>query len=723
MHLCIAFDHHAEMMIIFNRDKKERDHMRKREGMKKRRSRILAWLLACFMVLSVIQGTGWGSLTVQAEEEVNRLVDLEIEGDWVINDGTVKKTEGTGWSYDADTNALTLTNANLKYIGYDGGTLNLQINGENTISTIDAKKNSLYITGTKKDKLNGNSFTHIDFFTVENIEVNVSEYTVANIIKLKDVNLSSNNISVKTFSCSGCLIKATEYLGIEELFDCSDSEFISAETIYGDEATKKYTNSIEVDNSNNIMRIYGAATLCQNLTIPSNYTIWFAEGASITNLDKLTVNEGANIYVNYRVNEDGFDDYDVHEHNTDGGVTCEWKDADTHVKKSVCKDCPVAYIAETEPESHHYNEQGFCTECDAYQPAVLTTDQYDINGDNSKDNVYEISNAGQLYWFAGLVNGTLPCVDQNTSANAVLTNDITVNENVLVGGKLADDPSEFRNWTPIADNLIIDGTQYGYNGIFDGQNHSISGIYCDSPYRKGSECGFFVYIDLKSIVRDFSVKDSYITSDACNMLGGITGLNNGKIQGCSFDGLITGNSYIGGICGRNERYGNITECYNYGELIAATEGGVTVAGSICAENHSTVTKSGNYGNVKADQSVGGITGDNGGSIVDCYNQGNVNMSSGGYWVGGICGCMDDASITNGYNVGNVTGSGERGEIYGYLQGNNIVTNCYYLSDTEIDDNKDMAGKTKEQSASGKVAYLLQEKCKDAVWGQTLSEEG
>ena len=42
--------------------------MRKREGMKKRRSRILAWLLACFMVLSVIQGTGWGSFTVQAEE-------------------------------------------------------------------------------------------------------------------------------------------------------------------------------------------------------------------------------------------------------------------------------------------------------------------------------------------------------------------------------------------------------------------------------------------------------------------------------------------------------------------------------------------------------------------------------------------------------------------------------------------------------------------------------
>lgn len=29
-------------------------------------------------------------------------------------------------------------------------------------------------------------------------------------------------------------------------------------------------------------------------------------------------------------------------------------------------------------ESHNYNSQGFCTECDAYQSAVLTTDKYVI---------------------------------------------------------------------------------------------------------------------------------------------------------------------------------------------------------------------------------------------------------------------------------------------------------------------------------------------------------
>ena len=73
--------------------------MRKREGMKKRRSRILAWLLACFMVLSVIQGTGWGSLTVQAEEEVNIPTTLSVGNNDIITEGKVSETtEGDGWN-------------------------------------------------------------------------------------------------------------------------------------------------------------------------------------------------------------------------------------------------------------------------------------------------------------------------------------------------------------------------------------------------------------------------------------------------------------------------------------------------------------------------------------------------------------------------------------------------------------------------------------------------
>lgn len=110
--------------------------MRKREGMKKRRSRILAWLLACLMVLSVIQGTGWGSLTVQAEEAEKIPTKLKVgtkDEDQVIKDGAVINKEGTGWNYNETTNILTLTNANLGDIIYDGGDLNLQIKGQYSI--------------------------------------------------------------------------------------------------------------------------------------------------------------------------------------------------------------------------------------------------------------------------------------------------------------------------------------------------------------------------------------------------------------------------------------------------------------------------------------------------------------------------------------------------------------------------------------------------------------
>ena len=115
-----------------------------------------------------------------------------------------------------------------------------------------------------------------------------------------------------------------------------------------------------------------------------------------------------------------------------------------------------------------------------YQPATETTDKYDIDDDGTKDTVYEISNAGQLYWFAGLVNGTLDGVEQNTLANAILTANITVNENLLdslqydTEGNVSNG-SDFITWTPIADWMGNRTTQY--SGTFDGNNKTVSGLY------------------------------------------------------------------------------------------------------------------------------------------------------------------------------------------------------------------------------------------------------
>ena len=323
-------------------------------------------------------------------------------------------------------------------------------------------------------------------------------------------------------------------------------------------------------------------------------------------------------------------------------------------------------------ESHNYNSQGFCTECDAYQSAVLTTDKYDIDDDNSKDDVYEIGNAGQLFWFAGLVNGTLDGVEQNTLANAILTANITVNENLLdslqydTEGNVSNG-SDFITWTPIADWMGNRTTQY--SGTFDGNNKTVSGLY----FNGDSTCiGLFGSSESDGNIKNVGVVDSY----------------------------FKGNDYVGGVCGNNA--GTITNCYNAGNLTA----------------------------IESSATVGGICGyNNGGTVTNCYNTGTVTATGSVASVGGVCGCSI-APISNCYNIGTVTATSSSADISGicgYYFG--PIKNCYYLADTE-DEN---GGKTTAQFASGEIAYLLSQGCSTgegdatvtydgSIWGQTIGTD-
>lgn len=325
-----------------------------------------------------------------------------------------------------------------------------------------------------------------------------------------------------------------------------------------------------------------------------------------------------------------------------------------------------------ETESHNYNSQGFCTERDAYQSAVLTTDKYDIDDDNSKDDVYEIGNAGQLFWFAGLVNGTLDGVKQNKLANAVLTANITVNENLLdslqydAEGNVSNG-SDFISWTPIADWMGNRTTQY--SGTFDGNNKTVSGLY----FNGDSTCiGLFGSSESDGNIKNVGVVDSY----------------------------FKGNDHVGGVCGNNA--GTITNCYNAGNLTA----------------------------IESSATIGGICGyNNGGTVTNCYNTGTVTATGSAASVGGVCGCSIEL-ILNCYNIGTVTAAGSDADISG-ICGYNFgpIKNCYYLADTE-DEN---GGKTAAQFASGEIAYLLSQGCSTgegdntvtydgSIWGQTIGTD-
>lgn len=323
-----------------------------------------------------------------------------------------------------------------------------------------------------------------------------------------------------------------------------------------------------------------------------------------------------------------------------------------------------------------FNSNGFgnCPKCNAtvYQSAVETTDKYDIDDDGTKDTVYEISNAGQLYWFAGLVNGTLDGVEQNTLANAILTANITANENLLdslqydTEGNVSNG-SDFITWIPIADCMGNNITQY--SGTFDGNNKTVSGLYFNG---NSTRIGLFGSSEADGNIKNVGVVDFY----------------------------FKGNDFVGGVCGRND--GTITNCYNAGDLTA----------------------------IESSATIGGICGYNGGTVTNCYNTGTVTATGSVASVGGVCGCSI-APISNCYNIGTVTATSSDADISGicgYYFG--PIKNCYYLADTE-DEN---GGKTTAQFASGEVAYLLSQGCTSgegddaetydgSIWGQALGENG
>ncbi len=199
----------------------------------------------------------------------------------------------------------------------------------------------------------------------------------------------------------------------------------------------------------------------ESLTIAENQTLTIAEGARFINHGNV-VNNG--MILNLGVIED------VNK-NITGGVITGLNGVfytEHQYKNGACTLCGAVCAS-------HVMENGFCAhDCaGVYEPATETNDKYDINGDGNTDQVYEIANAGQLYWFAGLVNGTLADVQKNNRANAILTADIVVNKNVVDNqGNLIGNGSDFIQWTPIGAEAIN-----VFQGNFNGNGHTVSGLY------------------------------------------------------------------------------------------------------------------------------------------------------------------------------------------------------------------------------------------------------
>ena len=236
---------------------------------------------------------------------------------------------------------------------------------------------------------------------------------------------------------------------------------------------------------------------------------------------------------------------------------------------------------------------------------------------DAADNCYEISDVAELYGFAQMVNGmdSLDRVGPHSDLCAKLTKDIVVNENVLKSDGTLDKSraNKFLHWLRISQ----------FWGTFDGQGHSISGLYMfDSfgmigrilskadgkpsvirnltivdSYSVGS--GIVAYVDDSLIMDNCHFKGSinvrqyirYGNSVSLRRIGGLGGLVGHSettlvIRNSSFEGKMISNedAYMGGLVGSS--YGELTLIQNYSKG-AAYLGNETTAN----ENHIFVIMS------------------------------------------------------------------------------------------------------------------------------------
>ena len=233
-------------------------------------------------------------------------------------------------------------------------------------------------------------------------------------------------------------------------------------------------------------------------------------------------------------------------------------------------------------------------------------------GTGTEGDPYIISTADGLRALADIVDNGYNFEDKTV----VLGNDIDLNG----GGS--------NRWTPIGRYNDESGsdTTYSFNGTFDGQGHTISGLYIDTEPEN---------------------PDIHMNISGFQGLFGRVG-EQGTIKNLALDGEIIANNNSGSFAAENK--GTIENCYS------------TVKIHVVAQNGGS----------------GGIAGENSGTIRNCYFAGEAVIQAYGYFAG-ICYDNNRGTLENCYSAGTTNAMWQ---VYGCIAINSgTATGCYYLDTT------------------------------------------
>nr|WP_303149496.1 filamentous hemagglutinin N-terminal domain-containing protein [uncultured Megasphaera sp.] len=237
------------------------------------------------------------------------------------------------------------------------------------------------------------------------------------------------------------------------------------------------------------------------------------------------------------------------------------------------------------------------------------------------------------------------------------------------------------------------GGDTGYQGTFDGRGHAIIGLTAGGS--EAANTGVFSAVGEQGAVKNLSVLAGNFTGK--DNVGAVAGVNKGTISDITtYGNTVTSDGHAGGLVGTNENIisgstsvsnvianskeamaGGIAGLNDEGAVIDNSESNSAVAGNVATssglggvagENKGTLSKVDNLGVTNGGDSgstaVGGITGINTGSIENAYNESFV---TGGEKAGGLVGINEKTgSLVNAANAGRVEGKGTAQEIGGLV---------------------------------------------------------
>lgn len=274
---------------------------------------------------------------------------------------------------------------------------------------------------------------------------------------------------------------------------------------------------------------------------------------------------------------------------------------------------------------------------------------YSVYGPDAKE--YVIATSADLY---GLTTLTKSATYKFENQTVYVIADIEVNKGTATPtGWSAGEGDTAYPWIPIIE----------FNGDFDGQGHTISGIQVQSNVKY---CGFFGYTNrgMNSEIKNFRLENSFFGQSAGNGLGSIVGWGEGGIlQNVYSNAYVykTGGTYSGGIAGLSY-YSPMTikNCCYEGILTTTISG----AGGILGDSYSSTADiidckfSGSIKTTAAYAQSGGIVGMNRTTltITGCESSGFIDST--GIITGGIVGDSygkaSSTTITDSLFTGTIT---------------------------------------------------------------------